>query len=212
MQEYLKNLEWRYATKKFDTTKKLSEEQINFLEEAARLAPSSFGIQPWKFYVVSNPEVREEMKKASWGQAQVTDASHIFVVASRIGLVDKDVNDFADDMIKTRGVPAESVEGYRQMMIGSMNGKRDQGVLDDWCARQAYIGLGFILSAAAQNGIDACPMEGFDNAAIDKILGITEEGYASRAYCAVGFRAADDDYAKEKKVRFPKERVIKEVK
>lgn len=212
MQDYLKNLEWRYATKKFDTTKKLSQEQINFLEEAARLAPSSFGIQPWKFYIVSNPEVREEMKKASWGQAQVTDSSHIFVVASRIGLTDKDVNDFAEDISKTRGVSMEAGAQYQQMMISSMNAKRDAGTLDDWCARQAYIALGFILSAAAQNGIDACPMEGFDNAAIDKILGITEDGYASRAYCAVGFRAADDDYAKEKKVRFPKERIIKEVK
>ncbi len=212
MPEYIKNLEWRYATKKFDTNKKLSEEQLNLLKTAARLAPSSFGLQPWKFYLVSNPEVRAEMRGVSWDQAQVTDASHIFVVASRVGFNESDVTAFIEDISKTRGVAIENLEPYKQMMNGAVAGKTKDQTLDAWCTAQAYIALGFILSAAAQNGIDACPMEGFDANAVDKILGIREEGYAARIYCAVGFRSSEDEQANWPKVRFPMDQVVKELK
>jgi nitroreductase len=212
MQDYTKNLLWRYATKKFDTSKKLSEEQVELLKNAARLAPSSFGLQPWKFYLVSNPEVRAEIRKVGYDQAQITDASHVFVIAARVGFNENDVTTFVEDISKTRNMPLEALEGYKQMMNGSVAQKANDGSLDAWCARQAYIALGFILSAAAQNGIDACPMEGFDASAVEKILGIREEGYAAYALCPVGFRSSEDEQASWPKVRFEMNKVVKEIK
>jgi len=210
MQDIIETLNWRYATKKFDPTKKLSTEQLDTIMEAMRLAPSSFGIQPWKFYLVETPAIREEMKAASWGQAQVTDASHFVVVSSRIGLQESDVDRFVDDIKKTRKQSSEDVAQYRDMMIGSVTGMSATD-RDSWCARQSYIALGFGLSAAAQMGVDACPMEGFDPAKINDILGIEADGYTARAYMALGFRSPDDAYATEAKVRFPKESVWKRV-
>lgn len=212
MKQYLDNLKWRYATKKFDVNKKLSDEQIEFLSEAARLAPSSFGLQPWKFYIVSNPEIRTQMHAAGYNQAQIIEASHVFVITSRIGLNENDVQAFIDDICATRSMTQDMLEGYKQMMLGSVSGKTNDGRLDDWSARQAYIALGFILSAAAQNGIDACPMEGFDATAFEKILGTREEGYAVRAICPVGFRSSEDEQALWPKVRFSREKIVKEIK
>ncbi len=212
MKDYTEKLLWRYATKKFDTTKKLSEEQVELLKNAARLAPSSFGLQPWKFYLVSNPEIRAEIRKVGYDQAQITDASHLFVIAARVGFNENDVTAFIEDISKTRNMPLEALEGYRQMMNGAIAHRASDGSLDAWCARQAYIALGFILSAAAQNGIDACPMEGFDASAVEKILGTREEGYAVYALCAVGFRSSEDEQASWPKVRFEMDKVVKEIK
>ncbi len=207
MKSNLDNLMWRYATKQFDPTKKLSEEQLNTILEAMRLSPSSFGIQPWKFYLVETPAIREQLKEVSWGQTQVTDASHIIVVSSRIGLTQADVDRFVDDIRQTRGVSQEEVQGYRDMMVGSVT-RMTEEERNSWCARQSYIALGFGLYAAAQLHIDACPMEGFDVAKVNEILGITDDGYCARAYLALGFRSEQDAYATLKKVRFAKDLVI----
>lgn len=211
MEQYLEKLKWRYATKKFDTSKKLSREQLELLSEAARLAPSSFGLQPWKFYIVSNPEILTQMRAVGYNQAQITEASHVFVITSRIGLNENDVQAYIDDICTTRSMTPDMLEGYKQMMLGAVSGKTNAGSLDDWSARQAYIALGFILSAAAQNGIDACPMEGFDASAIEKILGTREEGYAVQAICPVGFRSSEDEQAMWPKVRFSREKMVKEI-
>lgn len=210
MNEYLSKLNWRYATKKFDATKKLTAEQLDFLKNAIRLSPSSFGLQPWKFYLVSNPAVRQEMLAASYNQPQISDASHIFVIASRVGFNASDVEAYINDIATTRNVSLESLEPAKNAMFGSISHKTPEA-LDDWCARQSYLALGFLLSACAENDIDACPMEGFDAAAVSKILNTEADGYFARAYCAVGFRSADDSYAQAAKVRFPLEKIIKEV-
>jgi nitroreductase len=210
MNTYIENLNWRYATKQFDSTKKLSAEQLDMLCEALRLAPSSFGLQPWKFYCITDEAVRNQMREMSYGQSQVTDASALFVICGRVGMNEGDVEKYVADIAQTRGVSLESLAEYKSMMIGSVNSKNEQE-RDSWCARQAYIALGFLLSCAAQHHIDACPMEGFDAAAVTKLIGADADGYVAYAYCTVGYRSEEDKYAHAKKVRFPIDQVVKKI-
>lgn len=210
MTQYLDNLRWRYATKKFDPAKKLTGEQVDFLKESIRLAPSSFGLQPWRFYLVKNPATRAAIRKVGDDQPQVTDASHFFVVTSRTGINETDIDAHVANTAAIRQVPIEKLAGFKKSMVDFIQ-KHDQEFLDSWCARQSYIALGFLLSACAQNQIDACPMEGFNPEAVTKILPAESEGYFARAFCAVGYRAADDKYATVTKVRFPVARVVHEI-
>ncbi|PIR62937.1 MAG: NAD(P)H-dependent oxidoreductase [Candidatus Pacebacteria bacterium CG10_big_fil_rev_8_21_14_0_10_42_12] len=207
MSDLIKQLNWRYATKKFDATKKLTSEQLSVLTEALRLAPSSFGLQPWGFVVVTDPAIRAQLKDAAWGQTQVTDASELIVLCRKAEFGEKDVIEFVQDVASKRGVPAESLAEYQEMMVGSVTGmSKDE--LSAWMAKQVYIALGVLLTAAAIENIDACPMEGFDNSKFDEILGLKEQGLSTCAICPVGFRAADDEYANYKKVRYSAEKVI----
>jgi nitroreductase len=208
MDEYINNLMWRYATKKFDPQQKLSSADTDMLEEALRLAPNSYGFQLWKFYRIDDPAVRAGVKDAGYGQTQITDASHLYALASKIAPTAQDVTDFIESIKATRGVTDESLAGYKPMLEGAIIGK-PAGDLAVWTAKQVYIALGFILSAAAQHKIDACPMEGFDATKVSEIIGATKEGYAVQVLCPVGHRAADDAYATVKKVRYPKERIVK---
>ncbi len=207
-QDFLSQLSWRYATKKFDPSKKLLPEQLHLIEESLRLAPSSFGFQPWRFYRIENKEVRQEIKKAGNNQSQMTDASHLFVLASKLDLSAGDVEEYVSDMAKTRGIDESIVAETKKWMVGFVAGKSKEW-LNEWSARQMYIALGFGLMAAAQNNIDACPMEGFDPEAVGNIIGAKKDGYQARAMLALGFRSQDDPAALVKKVRFPKEKVIK---
>lgn len=206
-QNFLDKLAWRYATKKFDPAKKLSADQIELIKESLRLSPSSFGIQPWKFYYIKNSDVRAKIREIS-GQPQMTDASDLFVCASRINLRAEDVAAYVKDIAATRDIPEAGLGKSKKMMTGFIEGKTSEW-LDEWSARQVYIALGFGLMAAAQNDIDACPMEGFDVEKVDVLIGADKDGYSSRAMLAVGFRAADDAAASFKKVRFSEERTIK---
>jgi nitroreductase len=208
MDEYLNSLMWRYATKKFDSQQKLSSAETDILEEALRLAPNSFGIQLWKFYRVDDPAVRAAVKDAAYGQTQIADASHLYALASKVAPTEQDVIDFIESIKMTRGVTDESLAGYKKSLESAITGKPAADIAV-WTAKQVYIALGFILDAAAQHHIDACPMEGFDPAKVSDIIGATKEGYAVQVLCPVGHRAADDGYATQKKVRYPKERIIK---
>jgi len=208
MDEYLNNLMWRYATKKFDPQKKLSITETDILEEALRFAPSSFGFQLWKFYRIDDPAIRAALKEASYGQPQITDASHLYALASKETPTEQDITDIIEATKATRGVTDESLAGYKNALQGTIAGK-PAGETAAWTAKQVYIALGFIIDAAAQHHIDACPMEGFDRAKVSDIIGATKEGYAVQLLCPVGHRAADDGHAGEKKVRYPKERIIK---
>ena len=183
---------------------------MNLLKEALRLAPSSFGLQPWKFYLVRDPEVRKKVREEAAQQPQITDASHLFVLASKVGLSHEHVAEYVEDVKKKRGLADEDVKGYKKMMDDFV-GQASKEKLDDWSARQTYIALGFLLSAAAENDIDACPMEGFVPEKMDELLGIREEGYASRALCAVGYRSSEDKTASMPKIRFDEERVLREI-
>jgi len=200
MHDIISALNWRYATKKFDAAKKLNSVQLDMLQEALRLAPSSFGLPVWKAVIVENPDVRTALRSAGYGQPQITDASHLLVLAVKKNINDALVDEFIALTAKTRGVSLDSLRDYSTMIKGSIKGKSSEE-LRDWAARQAYIALGVLLLAAAANGIDAGPMEGFDPKQFDEILELDKFGLESKVIVALGFRSADDAFAAAKKVR-----------
>lgn len=200
-------LEWRYATKLFDT-KKLPADVWASLEKSLLLAPSSYGLQPWKFFIVSDPAVRAKLRPVSWNQSQVTDASHLVVFTRRTEMTEADVNDFFNQMVADRKADATVLEPYRQMMLGGVVKGKDLNGQREWAARQVYIALGQLMTAAAVIGVDTCALEGIDAAQYNEILGLKGSGYETVVACAVGYRSADDKYASLKKVRFAKDRVF----
>ena len=208
--QLLASLEWRYATKAFDT-RKLPDATWAALEESLRLAPSSYGLQPWKFIVVNDPALRAKLRPVSWNQSQVTDASHLVVFARRTEVTETDVNEFFNQMVSERGADATKLEPYRQMMLGGVVKGKDAAAQKDWAARQVYIALGQLMGAAAAMAIDTCPLEGIDPDAYTEILGLKGTGYEVVVACAVGYRSSDDKYAGMKKIRFPAARVISRV-
>ncbi len=201
------SLNWRYATKKFDPTKKLNKSQLDSLMEALRLSPSSFGLQPWKFVVVENPSLRQELRKHAWNQDQITDAAVLIVLCAKTKVDAVYIKKFIATIAKTTQAPLESLVGYEKTMLGAMGAKTPE-VISEWSKRQVYIALGMLLSACAQAGIDACPMEGFDPKKFDELLGLSQEGIESVVLCAVGYRSQDDHYANSKKVRFERKEVF----
>jgi len=198
LETFLAALNWRYATKAFDINKKVAEPLFNQLISAARLAPSSYGMQPWKFVVVKNPETRKKLREVAWNQPQITDASHLVVLSSREKIDQTYIDNYISSIAKERGVTVESLSDFKDMLDGSLSAMQQPA----WRSNQVYIALGVLLMACANAGIDACPMEGFDRDAFNKILGLREKGVAAQVLCAVGYRVADDKYAKLKKVRF----------
>lgn len=206
----LDNLNWRYATKRYDTTKKLSPEQVELIKESMRLAPSSFGLQAWKFVHVTNPELRQQLREAAWNQPQLTEASDLFILATNASIDEAFVDRYIKSIADTRGIPTDALKGFRDMMVGSVSGRTPEQ-LETWLSRQVYIALGVAVAAAAENHIDASPMEGFDTATFDELLGLSALGLKSRAILAVGFRSPEDADQNYKKVRFPKEEMFIEL-
>lgn len=207
MSTFNDNLLWRYATKKYDPTKKVSDADLKDLLESLRLAASSYGLESWKFIVVTNPELRAKLKEAAWNQSQITDASHLIVLCAHIDMDADYIRKFVAFTAKERGVPAESMKQYEDMMIGSIM-KMSKDELSVWLQKQVYIALGFALTAAANKHIDATPMEGFDKGKFDEILDLKKNNLQSVVLCPIGYRAADDYLAPLKKVRFPMEEVV----
>jgi nitroreductase len=201
-------LTWRYATKKFDPTKSVDAETWAALEDALVLTPSSYGLQPWKFLVITDPQIRETLKPLSWNQAQVTDCSHYVVFAIKKNLTAEDVDNFVARTAEVRNMTTESLSSYRNLMVGDViHGPRSFNV-NEWATRQTYIALGNFMTSAALLGVDACPMEGIEPAGYDKVLGLPERGLATVVACAAGYRAQDDHYAELTKVRFSNAEVI----
>jgi len=201
-------LEWRYATKKFDADKKIAASDWKALEASLVLAPSSYGLQPWKFIVVENPELRAKLKPVSWNQTQITDASHLVVLASKEKITEEDVAAFMKLNADVRGMPIEMLEGYQSAIIGDLVKGPRSAMVDTWAQRQTYIAMGFIMEAAAMLKVDTCALEGLDPNAYDDILGLKGSGFKTVAAVALGYRHADDKYAHAKKVRFPSEQVV----
>ncbi len=206
----IKHLNWRYATKAFDPDKKLSKKDFEELLEATRLAPSSHGLQLWKALVIKNPEIRKQLREASRNQSQITDASELIIFITPKNLTEKDVNEYIKLVSDTRSVSLDSLEGYKKSLLGAIN--KPENEFRDWAGKQAYIALGFLLVAAALKKIDSCPMEGFDHKKFDEILGLDKKGYESRVACPLGYRSKSDDFAKNIKVRFSKEKTFEEIK
>jgi nitroreductase len=211
MTQILDAMNWRYATKAFDTEKKLSDEQVSDLIDATSLSASSYGLQPWKIIVVKDEGLRLQIKDASWGQTQTTDASHLLILAIKKEVDETYVDKFINIVSTTRGVDVINLEGYSQMMKGAIKTKTEKGGVEavkDWSAKQAYIALGTLLTACAIEKIDACPMEGFDSKKVDEILSLATLGLESVLMCPIGYRSSADESANYKKVRFAKEEIV----
>jgi nitroreductase len=200
-------LSWRYATKKFDPAKKLSDADLEELTNVLRLSPSSYGIQPWKFLIISDPAIRSELRKAAWDQAQITDASHLVVLCAKTTLRKEDIDEYIAHIATTRGIGSDALTPLHDMIMGSLSRQTPEGITG-WNQKQVYIALGLLLSAAAQKQIDSCPMEGFDATAFDNILGLSAQGLTATVLCPLGYRAADDEAAQHAKVRFPKDKIV----
>ena len=202
-----KALQWRYAVKIFDATKKLSDEQLNVVLEAGRLAPSSLGVQPWKYVVVKDAKIRTELRKNSWDQAQITDASDLIVLCRQTTLDEAYVDKVMKHTAELRSMNVGQLAGLKQMIMGKLLNSSQQD-LAVWSAEQIYLALGFMLETAAILEVDSCPMEGFDAKKYDEILGLSEKGLSSVVVCALGFRSDKDKYAHVAKARLPKSEVV----
>ncbi len=204
----LDQLNWRYATKKFDPAKKISSADWAVLEEALILTPSSYGLQPWKFIVVTDQALKGKLRPASWNQVQVEDCSHLVVFAAKQDIIEADVDRFIARTADVRGVTADSLAGFKGYMVGDLVKGPRHAVIHEWAARQTYIAMGNLLTSAALLGIDACPFEGIEPAKYDEILGLQGSGFATISACPLGYRAADDKYASVPKVRFQAKDIV----
>jgi nitroreductase len=208
--DLLAALRFRYATKAFDPARKIPAETWDAFEKSLVLTPSSFGLQPWKFLVVENPEIREKLKAASWNQPQLTDASHLVVLTARTDLTQADIDSWIARLSEIQGTPIEALAGLSGM-ISSFSSAMTPAEKQAWNTRQVYIALGQLMTSAAVLGIDSCPLEGISPADYDTILGLPGTGYATAVACALGYRSPEDKYAVAPKARFPDAQVIAHV-
>jgi nitroreductase len=202
-------LRWRCATKKFDPSKAIPPAAWTALEQALVLTPSSYGLQPWKFFVVTDPVVKAKLPAHSWGQRQPQDCSHMVVFAIKADLGEADIDRYLERVAEVRGQTRESLAGYRRMMTGSLTDPAFD--VNAWASHQVYIALGQFMASAAILGVDTCPMEGIKPDKYDEVLGIASQAYRTVVGCAAGYRAADDKYAQSPKVRFKTEDVIQQI-
>ncbi len=201
MSNFIKNANWRYATKKFDATKKVSDENLNILKEAVRLSASSYGLQPYKVIIVENPEVRAQLQPVAWGQTQIVDASHLLVFANVTDFGDAQIDAYINNVAVTRGLPTDALQGYSDFMKSKINAlpveKRNV-----WTAKQTYIALTNLMNAASELGIDVTPMEGFEPEKFNEILGLEALGLNASLVAPIGYRHEEDatqHYAKVRK-------------
>nr|WP_310616486.1 NAD(P)H-dependent oxidoreductase [Pantoea cypripedii] len=205
-------LAWRYATKKFDASKVVPDDKLERIIEAVRLTATSSGLQPFELMVITNAEIREKIRAVAWNQAQITDCSHLLVFAAWDDITPDRVNMMFDLTNEVRGFRNEGWENYRQMLLGIVADRGTEGNYQS-AARQAYIALGSAMIAAAFEEVDATPMEGFDPAAVDEILGLKEKGLRSVIILPLGYRADEGDWLVNlKKVRRSRENFVTEIK
>ena len=206
----IKNLEWRYATKKFDATKSLSNSQINILKEAFNLTATSYGLQPVKMVVIQNKEIQNQLVAHSWNQTQVVEASHVLVLCIPKEYTNKDVENYFSLVKNIRNTPDEILNPFKEMLTSSIDSK-SQEELKTWNTNQAYIALGNLMTVAANEQIDSCPMEGFIPEKYDEILNLDKHNLTSVLVLPVGFRA-DDCFMKDlKKIRRKTSEVVIEI-
>jgi nitroreductase len=199
----LETLRWRYAVKAFDPDRRIAPELWAALEEALVLTPSSYGLQPWKFLVITGAELRAELRPFSWNQSQITDCSHLLVLLRQRTVSAADADRLINATASCRGLDPASLEPYRQMIHKDLiDGPRSQ-TIGSWAANQVYIALGNLMTAASLLGVDTCPIEGFSPSDYDRILELEDSPYQSAVVCACGYRSADDKYASLAKVRYP---------
>lgn len=207
--QLLESLRWRYATKRFDEDRQVSDEDIRKLQEAVNLAATSFGLQPFRVVTVSDPELKEQLRAASYNQPQLTESSHVFVFCAMKEMPPEHIDAYMDRTAEVRDVPREQLNDYANYMKGSVAGKTVESI-EAWNKRQAYIALGTLLAAAAELRIDACPMEGFEAGEYDRILGLTDKGLTATVIAPVGYRSEEDATQHKAKVRVPLETMFLE--
>jgi len=199
-------LNWRYATKRMNG-EKVPQTAIDNIINAIRLAPTSLGLQAFKAYVIESEELRKKIHEKACQQPQVIEGSHIIVFAARKDLLDSEVDDYMQNIATVRGVDVSTLADFKGMILGSR--EQTKANYFQWAARQTYIALGFALVAAAEQGVDSTPMEGFDATELDKVLNLSEKGLSSTLVMAIGHRNPETDYlAKAKKVRKPMDELI----
>ena len=204
----VEKLKWRYATKKMDSSKSVPQEMVEEILEAVRLTASSSGLQPYELIVITNSELREKIKAVANNQTQVTDCSHLVIFAAWDNYTTQRINDAFDMTETVRNFKNDAGVAYRQMLLTNYP-TRDPEVNFTHAAKQAYIGLGTALIAAAEVGVDSTPMEGFNPKALDEILNLKDKGLRSVVMLTLGYRKEDEDWlVKLKKVRRPKEKFI----
>ncbi len=200
-------LNWRYATKRMNG-QKVPKEKLDRILDATRLSASSFGLQPYTIFLIENEELRRKIQAVAFNQPQITEASHLLVFSAWTNVTDERVTDFMKDVSRERGIPVESLSDYKGRILGSVQGKSAEGVIS-WTARQAFIALGTALIAAANEEVDATPMEGFNPDALDELLHLGEKSLRSVAILTLGYRDAEKDpLSKSKKVRREKDKLL----
>jgi nitroreductase len=209
--QLIDQLNWRYATKQYDRTRRIVAADWATLEDALVLSPSSLGLQPWVFVVVEDPAVRAQLMLASYGQPQIVDASHLVVFATKANLNDADVDAHVRRTAEVRGIPVESLAGLRAMASRSIVQGMSETERRSWAVNQTYLALGNLITSAALLGIDATPMEGIEKSRYDDLLGLKRRGLTTSVVAALGYRASGDKYATTPKVRFAREQVVQHV-
>ena len=207
-EQIIQKLNWRYATKKFDRDRKISPDDWQALEQSLVLSPSSFGQQPWKFFVIRNADLRQQLQQYAWDQSQVVDASHLVVLASKKDVNDDDVDRYIQRVMDVRQMPKEKLAGMEKAIKGFLQHPPFPLDPEAWSTRQVYLALGFFIYSAALLNIDACPMEGFQPDKCDEMLGLADKGYASKVLCALGYRSSEDKLADMAKVRYETEEIV----
>jgi nitroreductase/dihydropteridine reductase len=199
---YLENLKWRYATKKFDSSKKISSENLEKLKEAIQLSVSSYGLQLYKVIIVEDTSLREKLKSVSGGQDQITEASHLVVFCNYTNIKDKHVDDFLNMTAKSQDIEVKNLSGYGDFMKGEIS-QMTTSESFNWTSRQTYLALGNLLNACAELKIDSCPMEGFEPEKYNDILGLSKQGLNAAIIATIGYRSNEDHTQNRPKVRKP---------
>lgn len=204
MNIFISDLNWRYATKKYDASRKVSAEDLEILKQAIRFSPSSLGLQPYKVLIIEDQAIREQLAEVSFANKEsIKNASHLFVFANILDFgKQEDISGFLENISKTRGIPMENLEEMRAKVTSSIHAKETEA-RNIWTSKQTYIALANLLNAAASLKIDATPMEGFQPDKYDDILGLAQNGLGASVIAAVGYRHEEDKFQDLKKVRKP---------
>ena len=203
-------MNWRYATKKFDPNRKISADDLETLKEAIRLSASSYGLQLYKVLVIEDAELKSKLRPATWNQGQVEEASHVFVFCNYTEVNPEHVNGYLQLKADTQGLDVNNLKGYSDFILGKMEALTPEAI-KNWTARQTYLALGNLLNICAELRIDSCPMEGFDAAQYDEILGLKAKGLTTAVVATVGYRSEEDAAQHGKKVRKPAEQLFETI-
>jgi nitroreductase len=207
MSNFIKDANWRYATKKFDATKKVSKEDLETLKEAIRLSASSYGLQPYKVLIIENPEIRAKIQPVAWGQSQIVDASQLFVFANITNFGETEIDASLTNTAETRGLPIDALKGYGDFMKSKITTLPEE-VRNTWTAKQTYLALGNLMNAAAELKIDVTPMEGFEPEKVNEILGLSSLKLNASLIATIGYRHEEDATQHNIKVRKSKEELF----